>query len=173
MALWKDPTKPTPFPPPEAVPPPKSELPSFVDVKADAAAAARAPAPAREKAKSESLIAPDLTIEGKIEGTGHVRIAGRFKGDVDVRGDLTIEPGAQVTGSIRAERVGIAGELIGNVESATHVDLLQSGSLTGDLKAATATVAAGSRMRGMAEFGWGDTKSPPGKGRNGADHGNA
>ena len=26
----------------------------------------------------ESLIAPGMTIEGKIEGTGHVRIAGRF-----------------------------------------------------------------------------------------------
>jgi len=169
MALWKDPTKATsPFPPPDATPPPKSDLPPFVDVKADTAALrAPAPMPIREKAKAESLIAPDLMIEGKIEGTGHVRIAGRFKGDVDVRGDLTIEPGAQVTGSIRAEKVAIAGELIGNIESATHVDLLQSGALTGDLKAATATVAAGSRMRGMAEFGWENSGK---SGRNGADH---
>jgi cytoskeletal protein CcmA (bactofilin family) len=171
MALWKDPTKSTttPFPPPDATPTPaKSDLPPFVEQpKADLAAVPRAPAPAREKAKSESLIAPDLAIEGKIEGTGHVRIAGRFKGDVDVRGDLTIESGAQVTGSIRAEKVSIAGELIGNVETATHVDLLQSGALTGDLKAATATVAAGARMRGMADFGWENS----GKSRNnGADH---
>jgi cytoskeletal protein CcmA (bactofilin family) len=169
MALWKDPTKSSPFPPPEPVPSPKSELPPFVDVKAVDATAMRAPAPmpTREKAKSESLIAPDLTIEGKIEGTGHVRIAGRFKGDVDVRGDLTIESGAQVTGSIRAEKVSIAGELIGNVETATHVELLQSGSLTGDLKATSATVAAGARMRGMADFGWENSGK---SGRNGADH---
>ena len=175
MALWKDPTKSattTPFPPPDATPTPaKSDLPPFLaeQSKADLAAVPRAaaPAPVREKAKSESLIAPDLAIEGKIEGSGHVRIAGRFKGDVDVRGDLTIESGAQVTGSIRAEKVSISGELIGNVETATHVDLLQSGSLTGDLKAATATVAAGARMRGMADFGWENS----GKGRNnGADH---
>lgn len=32
----------------------------------------------------ESLLAAGLTIEGKIEGTGHVRIAGSFKGDVNV-----------------------------------------------------------------------------------------
>jgi len=177
MALWKDPTKSAsniPFPPPDATPTAaKSDLPPFLaeQSKADLAAVPRAsvpaPAPVREKAKSESLIAPDLTIEGKIEGTGHVRIAGRFKGDVDVRGDLTIESGAQVTGSIRAEKVSISGELIGNVETATHVDLLQSGSLTGDLKAATATVAAGARMRGMADFGWENS----GKNRNnGADH---
>jgi len=177
MALWKDPTKSasnTPFPPPDATPTAaKSDLPPFLaeQSKADLAAVPRAsapvPVPMREKAKSESLIAPDLAIEGKIEGTGHVRIAGRFKGDVDVRGDLTIESGAQVTGSIRAEKVSISGELIGNVETATHVDLLQSGSLTGDLKAATATVAAGARMRGMADFGWENS----GKSRNnGADH---
>jgi cytoskeletal protein CcmA (bactofilin family) len=176
MALWKDPSKSTattPFPPPDApAPAAKSELPPFLEQnKADLAAVPRAPTPApvREKAKSESLIAPDLTIEGKIEGTGHVRIAGRFKGDVDVRGDLTIESGAQVTGSIRAEKVAIAGELTGNVESATHVDLLPSGSLTGDLKAATATVATGSRMRGMADFGW-ENSGKAGRNGAGGDH---
>jgi len=75
-----------------------------------------------------------------------------------VRGDLTIEAGAKVTGSVRAEKVIIAGELIGNIESAAHVELQQSGALTGDLKAGSLSVAAGSRMRGQAEFGWDDAK---------------
>jgi cytoskeletal protein CcmA (bactofilin family) len=80
---------------------------------------------------------------------------------VDVRGDLTIESGATVHGSVRAERVVIAGELIGNIEAASQVELLQSGSLTGDLKAGSLTVAAGSRMRGQADFGWEDAKPAP------------
>jgi len=101
-----------------------------------------------------------------------VRIAGRFKGDGDVRGELMIESGAQVTSSIRADKAGIAGELIGNIEAASHVDLLQSGALTGDLKAATATVAAGSRMRGMADFGWETKIEGKAPGRNGAGNGN-
>ncbi len=57
----------------------------------------------RHPENKESLIAPGLTIEGKIEGTGHVRIAGRFKGEVSVNGDLTIERGAHINGGIRAE----------------------------------------------------------------------
>ena len=177
MALWKEQGKPSPSAIPEAMPPAHFDLPPVAEPKAEAIAA---PAtgnrtPARDKTRSESLIAPDIAIEGKIEGSGHVRIAGRFKGDVDVRGDLTIESGASVAGSIRADKVGIAGELVGNIEAASHVDLLQSGSLTGDLKAASLTVAAGSRMRGMAEFGWDDIKSADGKNvsRNGADHGKA
>src|SRR5439155_65511 len=60
-------------------------------------------APVRES--RESLIAGDITIEGKIEGAGHVRLAGRFKGDVHIQGDLTVDAGAKLTGSIRANAV--------------------------------------------------------------------
>ncbi len=57
----------------------------------------------------ESFIAPGLVIEGKIEGTGHVRIAGCFKGEVSVKGDLTVEQGAQISGEIRAENIVVRG----------------------------------------------------------------
>ena len=50
--------------------------------------------------------------------------------------------------------VTIAGEIEGNIVASSHVRLLESGQLIGDLKAATLTVAAGSRMRGNVEFGW-------------------
>ena len=107
----------------------------------------------------ESIIAADITIEGKIDGAGHVRLAGRFKGDVHIQGDLTVEAGAKLTGSVRANSVAIAGEVEGNIESAARVELLDTGVLNGDLKAGTLTVAAGSRMRGRAEFGWAEEQS--------------
>ncbi|HEY4306948.1 MAG TPA: polymer-forming cytoskeletal protein [Gemmatimonadaceae bacterium] len=102
------------------------------------------------------MIGADITIEGKIEGAGHVRLAGRFKGDVHIQGDLTVDAGAKLTGGIRANSVIIGGEVEGNIESASRVELLATGVLNGDLKAGTLTVVAGSRMRGRAEFGWGD-----------------
>ncbi len=123
-----------------------------------------APAP-RQASGKESLIAADLTIEGKIEGAGNVRIAGKFKGDVNVQGDLTIEQGAKLTGGVRARRVVISGELEGNIETAQQVELQQGGVLVGDVKAGSLTVAAGARMRGQADFGW-DEKSA-GAGSNG------
>lgn len=150
MAIWKeslpakkDPAPITPEPAsandrPESRPSPAPQ------------AAARPSAPA----SMESVIAAALTIEGKIEGAGHVRLVGKFKGDVQVDGDLTIEPGAKVTGSVRAGTVVIGGELEGNIESASTVKLLETGVLNGDLKAGSLTVAAGSRMRGQADFGW-------------------
>ncbi|MBJ6980934.1 MULTISPECIES: polymer-forming cytoskeletal protein [unclassified Luteimonas] len=115
--------------------------------------------PAQPQLK-ESLIAADLTIEGKISGSGHVRIAGKFKGDVNVEGDLTIESGAKLNGGVRAQRVTVAGELEGNIESASRVELQQSSVLMGDVKAGTLTVAAGARIRGNVECGWGDGDAP-------------
>jgi cytoskeletal protein CcmA (bactofilin family) len=166
MALWKEQT---PAKPAGNAPVPTSAEPVRLQPEAAAAPAPAAinpttpaPAPARAanvRQLSESLIASDLTIEGKIHGTGHVRIAGQFKGDVNVEGDLTIERGAKLTGGVRASKITIAGELEGNVESAQRVELLEGGILTGDLKAGAFTVAAGARMRGQVEFGW-DEKSP-------------
>ena len=126
-------------------------------------------APAERTEGKESLIASDLTIEGKIEGAGHIRIAGRFKGDVHVQGDLTIEVGARVNGAVRARKVVIAGELEGNIESAQRVEIVASGVMVGDLKAETVTIAAGSRMKGNVEFGSGDkAKSSNGNSESGA-----
>lgn len=156
MAIWKDTTT------------PKKETPSMPSdpVKKDpeprADFSAGFEAPRRADAVKESLIAAELTIEGKIEGAGDVRLAGRFKGDVHVEGNLTIESGAKLTGSVRANTVIVAGELEGNIEAAARVELRDTGILNGDLKAGSLTVAAGSRMRGQAEFGWDGKDKAPG-----------
>jgi cytoskeletal protein CcmA (bactofilin family) len=102
----------------------------------------------------ESHISSDLTIEGKIIGSGHVRIAGRFKGDVQVDGNVSLESGAKLEGHVKAHVVSVGGELIGNIENAKRVELLETGVINGDVKAGSLTVAAGSRMRGQVEFGY-------------------
>ena len=154
MALWKEPAAPvSPSPAPLKDAPAPREMPV-----AAVTPIPEAPRRARERAVEarESIIAADLTIEGKIEGAGHVRIAGSFKGDVHVQGNLTIEAGARVTGQVRASTVTVGGELHGNIEAAARVELLETGLVAGDVKAGSLTVAAGSRMRGQVEFGWDD-----------------
>ena len=161
MAIWKDQNA-APAKEPTSMPldrvPPKSE-----DTFSSGSSNYNNP-PARTSpraSQSETLIAENLAIEGKIEGAGSVRVAGRFKGDVHVEGNLTIDQGAKVTGGVRASAVIIAGELEGNVDAASRVELLETGVLNGDLKAGSLTVAAGSRMRGQAEFGWEEKAATP------------
>jgi cytoskeletal protein CcmA (bactofilin family) len=116
-----------------------------------------APAPKERIDMKESIIASGLTIEGKIVGSGHVRVAGKFKGDIQVEGNLHIDNGARVEGQVRASEVLVSGELQGNIESAKRVELQQGGSITGDVKAGSFTVAPGSRMRGAVDFGFEDS----------------
>ncbi len=149
MALWKDQYGRDQGTPDAATD--KAPAAPAVNIETARQPAAQSRADANAK---ESLLAAGLTIEGKIEGSGHVRIAGNFKGDVHVQGNLTIEAGAKVTGGVRANTVIVGGELEGNIDAAARVELLQTGVLNGDLKAGSLTVAAGSRMRGRAEFGW-------------------
>ena len=163
MALWKDPIKDPSMPGTDgsaalAEPIMRSvERPAPAPVAhAPVADTARRPAERTAGPAKESLIAADVTIEGKIEGAGHVRIAGRFKGDVNVEGNVTIEQGAHVTGQIAAATVIVSGEVQGNIHASSRVELLETGVINGDLKAAILTVAAGSRMRGNADFGWPD-----------------
>jgi cytoskeletal protein CcmA (bactofilin family) len=149
MALWKEQAA-SPAPQPVTPATREPERGTAVPINADNVRRAERSAP------KESLIAADLTIEGKIEGAGHMRIAGRFKGDVHVDGDLTVEPGAHLTGQVYARTVIVGGELHGNIAGAVRVELLDSGLVVGDIKAGTLTVAGGSRVRGQVECGWED-----------------
>jgi cytoskeletal protein CcmA (bactofilin family) len=166
MALWNE--KPTPATAgtaaPPSAPPPDRNVPER-NLAADRttsdpalAVSPRRPMPKTTSEGGDSVIAANLTIEGKIEGSGNVRMAGRFKGDVRIDGNFTIEPGAHLTGQVLAGIVVVGGELQGNIESAKRVDVLEGGVIVGDVKAGSITVAAGSRMRGHVEFGWEDEK---------------
>ena len=174
MALWKDsqtgtvPASTTPGvapAPAHAREPEKTNVASLSPepVRRPTPAPASAPAP-RHDAK-ESFLSADLTIEGKIVGAGHVRIAGRFKGDVQVDGNLSLDAGARLEGQVKAHIISVAGELIGNIDNAKRVELLETGVINGDVKAGQLTVAAGSRMRGQVEFGYeGETRKTESKG---------
>ncbi len=111
----------------------------------------------------ESVLSAGLTIEGKIEGTGNVRIAGRFKGPINVKGEVTVEPGASIDGEVTAGTVVVGGEVRGKIVASSRVEFKGSGTLVGDLTARTLTVAAGSQMRGNVAFGWkeGETADAP------------
>jgi len=172
MALWKE--TPTPAPAGSSVPPSATMLdrsaPERGSGDSGLAVSPRRPTPKTAVEGGESVIAAGLSIEGKIEGSGNVRMSGRFKGDVRIDGNFSIDTGAQLTGQVLAGIVVVGGELQGNIESAKRVDVLDSGVIVGDVKAGSITVAAGSRMRGHVEFGWEDEKGKvkPGVAGNGS-----
>jgi len=156
MALWKDqfaPARNDALKPLDAAPlhvAPRDEVFTAMPDHAPPVDAQRRSGFAKSK---ESIIGTDLATEGSITGNGSVRLAGRLPGDVAVDGTASTEPGAKIAGGVRATKVTIAVELEGNVLQASRVDVLASGTLLGDLKADTLTIAAGSRVRGHIDCG--------------------
>ena len=149
MAIWNQPVHEEHKESPRVEPP---STPHIAPVPASAPASlSKESAP---KDRRESVFGPGVSIEGKIEGEADLRIAGKFKGDIQIKGDLTIDKGAHLAAKVNAANVTLAGEVEGNIVASSQVRLLETGQLVGDLKATTLTVAAGSRMRGHVEFGW-------------------
>jgi cytoskeletal protein CcmA (bactofilin family) len=152
MALWKDTMQNEQGERTEVEQPPPASAPVSVS-----------PMPARKEVSArdrrESIFGPGVSIDGKIEGDADLRIAGKFKGDIHIKGNVNLERGAHLAAKVHADTVTIGGELEGNIVANAHVNLLESGQLIGDLKAKTLTVAAGSRMRGNVEFGWTESES--------------
>src|ERR1700687_1341684 len=103
MSIWKENLafRQIPAPVPETSEPARFDAPSAPELAPSPDVAPVAHADTRLP-HQESLIAADITIEGKIEGGGSVRIAGKVNGDVNVKGDLNIEDGVTLTGGVRA-----------------------------------------------------------------------
>ena len=162
MALWKE----TAQNEQRAMPNEQRTMPSEPSEKAEKVEPAPAPvnpvAPRKEslpRDRHESVLGSGVSIEGKMEGDGDVRIAGKFKGDIHIKGNLNIQKGAHLMAKINADAVTIEGEIDGTVVATGQVTLSESAQVVGDLKAKTLIVSAGSRMRGNVEFGWNDSET--------------
>ena len=145
MSIWKELTNPTTF---------AGQYDTVVELPAPVTSSPRPNDSLVKTTKQESVIGPGVVIEGKIDGDGDIRIGGFVKGDVRVKGCLTLDPGGRILGAVNANEVTLGGQVEGNIAASGHVKLLDTGQLLGDVKAKFLTAALGSRLRGKVEFGW-------------------
>ena len=145
MSIWKELTNPTTF---------AGQYDTEVELPAPADSSPRLNGSLVQTSKQESVIGSGVVIEGKIHGDGDIRIGGCVKGDVRVKGSLTLDPGGRILGAVNADEVTLGGQVEGNIFASGHVKLLETGQLLGDVKAKFLTAAFGSRLRGKVEFGW-------------------
>src|SRR5262245_59173294 len=121
MELWNQPVQEPSNDKPQTVPqtPPVQPAQPVTAAPAAAAVAPAAVAPQPKEStprdRNESVFGAGVSIDGKIEGDANVRIAGKFKGEILIKGDLTIEKGANVSAKVSATNVTLAGEINGNI----------------------------------------------------------
>ena len=126
------------------------------------------PAAAAPVDPGRAVLGSGLALRGEITGEGDFHIFGRFEGEIDVTGRVTVSEAAQVDANINAASILIAGKVRGNLSATTRLDILPSGVLTGTLKAGSFSAAEGSSVKGEI---WLERAEPVRAGDPGADDG--
>jgi len=102
--------------------------------------------------KGELNGSEDLTIEGQVEGTIHLR-----------EHVLTIGPNGRIKAQVFAKSVIVLGQVSGNVTASEKVDIRDNGSVDGDIVSPRVAIAEGAHFRGSVDMQRKGTAPAPAK----------
>jgi len=96
-----------------------------------------------------SVLGEGISWQGKISGTGGIRIEGAFDGDIEMRGLVVIaERGRVSCEHIQAETVIIAGSLKGDI-TARKVQIVSTGRVWGSVVTTSFSTDEGAFLKGQ------------------------
>ena len=98
--------------------------------------------------RSNTVIAKDLLVTGKLSGEGVVQIEGTVEGEVNLKGYVIVTAPGRVKGPVEADVIRIAGQVEGNLTSHDHVQLERTGTINGDVTTVSFVIENGGRLNG-------------------------
>lgn len=100
-----------------------------------------------------TIISAGVSIEGKLNSNGNVRIDGEVRGDIAATGNVTIGENGEVNGEIRATIVTVGGKVLGTIQAKEKLVLEAKAVLKGDLVTKILVVEAGAKFEGNSSMG--------------------
>ena len=92
------------------------------------------------------------SFHGILEFEKPLQINGRFEGEIITDGVLVIGEGAVVRANIKAGTVIVGGEITGNIEAKTRLEMLTTGKVYGNIRTAKLQIADGVVFDGNCEM---------------------
>ena len=105
------------------------------------------------------FIGKGVNISGKLSFDGVVRIDGRFEGEIDATGTLIVGADAVIEAKIKVATALVSGEIRGDIEAASKVELVSPGKFYGNIKTNKIIIGEGSLFEGKCEMS--DAKDTP------------
>ncbi len=102
-----------------------------------------------------TTLGADAVFKGELTFEKGMRILGKFEGEITSEGHLTIADGASLIGNAKAGTIRIDGQVKGNLNASTKVQLSASARLEGDLQTTRLEVAEGAVLIGRCVVGVG------------------
>ncbi len=109
-------------------------------------------APTIEMPMIAFVVGEKIQIHGELTGEGDIQLMGAFRGTIDLAGTIVIGESAQVEADIAATNIIVGGHVKGNLVASGRVDLLPTGSVTGNVKTGSIAAAEGASLKGEIEI---------------------
>ena len=109
-------------------------------------------APMMEMPMTAFVVGEKIQIRGELTGEGDMQLMGGFHGTIDLAGTIVIGESAQVEADIAATNIIVGGHVKGNLIASGRVDLLPTGSVTGNVKTGSIAAAEGASLKGEIEI---------------------
>jgi cytoskeletal protein CcmA (bactofilin family) len=99
-----------------------------------------------------NVVGAGLIVEGEFTSDEDVIVEGTLRGTLTTAESLSVGGDGVVEADVRALAVVIAGQVTGNVNASSRVDIQAGGRLIGDVKAGRFTIADGASFRGNVDM---------------------
>jgi cytoskeletal protein CcmA (bactofilin family) len=115
-------------------------------------APAGTPAPVRTVSPTLCVLGANTTVKGEILGDEDVVIEGTVEGQIRIGRELRIGQGGKVRATVSAQSVVVSGEMQGDCEAHTRVEIQATGRLIGNIRAPKIVIAEGAVFRGNSDM---------------------
>jgi len=101
---------------------------------------------------SGSVVGAGLIVEGEFTSDEEVVVEGIVRGTLTTGEAVSVSGDGVVEADLQALSVSVAGQVTGNVNATSRVDIQAGGRLIGDVKASRLTIADGASFRGNVDM---------------------
>ena len=101
---------------------------------------------------NELLLGTGVQFEGKLKFTGTVRIDAKFVGSIITDDVLVVGEAARIDANITCGTIVVHGEVNGNIQAKSGVEIHSSAKVRGDLETASLVIEKGAFFQGASRM---------------------
>ncbi len=106
-------------------------------------------------------LGPDAEVTGKLSFETATRIEGKLRGEIHASDLLVVGAEAVVNATVQAAKLVVLGEVRGQVQGATRVEICRGGRVFGDIETKSLVVQEGATFEGRSRMGQQKEAAPP------------
>ncbi|MNN03013.1 Polymer-forming cytoskeletal [compost metagenome] len=99
---------------------------------------------------TDTLIGQGSVVEGKMDCESNLRIEGKFKGEIQCKGQVIIGETGEANSNIYGADIVVAGIVIGDITTKGRLTITSSGEVKGNVSVAKLIIAEGGLLSGTS-----------------------